>query len=105
MERRNLKVILTALLLFCSIITFSQGPLLSDKELGEVAIFESLDDALDDPKEVIVLDLFASDLGTLPDLSKFPNLQVLYLYDNALSGIKGIGKLANLQKLFLDDNN
>lgn len=74
--------------------------------LKDVKVFTSLEDALKNPDEVLVLDLSKQKMDELsPEIGKFKNLKLLNLSNNHLKLLpKEIEKLKSIEFLILDYN-
>ncbi|GAB4397342.1 MAG: hypothetical protein OHK0053_13550 [Microscillaceae bacterium] len=84
----------------------ARDSLLSLADLKQQKVFTSLEEALQNPEEVLVLDLGGQKLGTLPpEIAQMTNLQKLVLYDNALRQVPPfLGQLRKLRYLDLYNN-
>jgi Leucine-rich repeat (LRR) protein len=69
---------------------------------------EALQEVMENPEENLTLvDLSHNKFSTVPDLSRYQNLTVVYLHGNLITKLKEVKKLAklpNLQKLTLNGN-
>ncbi|EMK23721.1 leucine-rich repeat domain-containing protein [Leptospira kirschneri] len=75
-------------------------------EKVEPKTYMDLTEAIQNPLDVRVLNLWNNQLTTLPkEIGQLKNLQRLELNNNQLTTLsKGIGQLKNLKKLYLNNN-
>ena len=85
---------------------YAQIGLYSLEQLDTIRTYESMEEALINPEEVIKLVLKRKKLTTLPDgIEKLTNLQYLSLRKNKIDSLDSrIGNFSNLQVLILNEN-